>query len=130
MTKLSQADLIFLAKFAGGTRPYEEVCRLNGTAAYWYFPDPTNKQELVRLSTLNFDPAENPAHGWLVLKALMEKEQKRLEKQTAPQQRWARMGAHSVMESLTSRALHPMHEPFYIWPAVVDAALATRKDGN
>ena len=96
--KLSDEQLTFLAEFAGGTRQ----CEPPHDTELWYFPD--NSQEIYRA---DWNPLL-PAHGWLILKAYVEK-----------------VGVVGLLQVIKN--LRTIDE---FWEIVCEAALGTRKDGG
>ncbi len=119
--KLSLADKDWLAEFAGAKlRPRIEGLgshRAEDEELYWKFPDGSMipyEDDLRGCKTWN---PLLPEHGWLILKALVEKQEEStdFEKWSSA---WIKIGWAVELDGAE-----------FLWPAVSVVALATRKDG-
>ena len=69
MPDLTQEQKDRLARFAGA----EYYLETHATCNFWLF-DRAKTKYVGAVKTTNWSPAENPAHGWMVLEALVEKQ--------------------------------------------------------
>ena len=114
MTNPTQQDLDALAEFAGGVKKL--ACPGPCTTpvpAHWF----EDTQDMI----YDWDPYNKPAHWWLVLKAIVQHEIKRL---VTKDSGWGEdLVWERVLMSLSNRAGASWSKPFDLAAAVCEAAL-------
>jgi hypothetical protein len=111
MTKLTQEEIDWLATEFVGLYLHDD---------HWWTDAPIEENMVCHKD--DFDPAENPAHGWLILKALIDK---------APHRGTIQIGVCRKHTGISLGQSHGIPRGILeddFWPAVCQAALSTKED--
>ena len=122
--KLSQADLKFLANFAG----LKYRANYEGMPVKVYVAPEGNQFDCKKWNPLL------PEHGWLILKALVEANKREVQcvydRHEDDSLDWSWMRVLWDLSEVARENAQIDDEDFDFWPAVSAAALATGKDGG